>query len=175
VAFSVPEWFFVQELDQGGAQLAVVDEPYGVPQASVDDKGRLKLPVEFIAYLEAFGGKKLFITTLDKRQGRIYPMAVWQSNLNVLRNAPDKQMAARVQFDAKVNGDAVDIDDNGRVLLPAPMRKVLGMTGREQVWLDAFNGRVNLLTKPVYEELTRDTDAHRAGDLTALDTLENFR
>ena len=84
----------MQELDQGVAQLAVVEEPYGVPQASVDDKGRLKLPVEFIAYLEAFGGKKLFITTLDKRTGRIYPMSVWQSNLNVLRNAPEPSVSS---------------------------------------------------------------------------------
>jgi MraZ protein len=175
VAFSGRQWFFVQNLEQGGAQVAVVEEPQGVPQASVDDKGRLKLPVEFLAYLEAFGSKKLFITTLDKRQGRIYPMSVWQSNLNVLRNAPDKQMAGRTQFDAKVNGDAVEIDDNGRVLLPAATRKLLGISGKDSVWLDAFNGRVNVVTKKVFEERTRESDENRAADLAALDGLENFR
>lgn len=175
MVFFVPLWFFVQISDQGGAQAAVVEEPQGVPQASVDDKGRLKLPVEFAAYLEAFGGKKLFITTLDKRQGRIYPMSVWQSNLNVLRSAPDKQRAQRTQFDAKVNGDAVDIDDNGRVLLPASTRKLLGITGKDSVWLDAFNGRVNMVTKKVFEERMRESDENRAADLQALDELENFR
>jgi len=155
--------------------VAVVEEPQGVPQASVDDKGRLKLPVEFAQYLEAFGGKKLFITTLDKRQGRIYPMSVWQSNLNVLRASPDKQRAQRTQFEAKVNGDLVEIDEGNRVLLPAAMRKLLGITGKDHVWLDAFNGRVNLVTKQVYEERMRESDENRAADLAALDELENFR
>jgi MraZ protein len=165
----------VDDLVQNGAQVAVVEEPQGVPQASVDDKGRLKLPVDFIAYLEAFGSKKLFITTLDKRLGRIYPMSVWQSNLNVLRAAKDKQLAQRTQFEAKVNGDAVDIDDNGRVLLPAAMRKLLGITGKDQVWLDAFNGCVNVVTKAVYEERMRDTEEHRAADTVARDEMEGFR
>lgn len=160
---------------QGGAQAVAIEEPQGVPQASVDDKGRLKLPVEFAAYLEAFGGKKLFITTLDKRQGRIYPMSVWQSNLAVLRSSADKQRAQRTQFDAKVNGDAVEIDDNGRVLLPAATRKILGISGKDTVWLDAFNGRVNLVTKAVFDERMRESDENRAADLAALDELENFR
>jgi MraZ protein len=175
VAFPVTLCSFVDDFLQGGAQAAVVEEPQGVPQASVDDKGRLKLPVEFIAYLEAFGGKKLFITTLDKRLGRIYPMSVWQSNLNVLRGAKDKQLAQRKQFEAKVNGDAVEIDDNGRVLLPAATRKLLGITGKDQVWLDAFNGRVNLVTKTVYDERMRESDENRATDEVALDEMEGFR
>jgi bifunctional DNA-binding transcriptional regulator/antitoxin component of YhaV-PrlF toxin-antitoxin module len=74
-----------------------------------------------------------------------------------------------------VNGDAVDIDENGRVLLPAPMRKLLGITGKDQVWLDAFNGRVNLVTKKVFDERMRESDENRAADLAALDELADFR
>ncbi len=89
-------------------------------------------------------------------------MSVWQSNLNVLRTAKDKQLAQRKQFEAKVNGDAVEIDDNGRVLLPAATRKLLGITGKDQVWLDAFNGRVNLVTKTVYDERMRESDENQS-------------
>jgi bifunctional DNA-binding transcriptional regulator/antitoxin component of YhaV-PrlF toxin-antitoxin module len=102
-------------------------------------------------------------------------MSVWQSNLTVLRSASDKQMAQRTQFDAKVNGDAVEIDDNGRVLIPASTRKLLGINGKDQVWLDAFNGRVNMVTKRVFEERMRESDENRAADLAALDELANFR
>jgi DNA-binding transcriptional regulator/RsmH inhibitor MraZ len=166
----------VQNFDQGGAQVAVIEEPHGVAQASVDDKGRLKLPVEFIAYLEAFGGgKKLFITTLDGRLGRIYPMPIWQSNLNELRNAEDQEMALRIQFDAKLNGDAVEIDDNGRVLLPASFRKTLGIAGRESVSLEGFNCRVNLMTGQELEARKREMAAKKAGDLAALGTIKNFK
>jgi MraZ protein len=164
----------VQDLIENGGQAAEVEEPQGVPQASVDEKGRLKLPVEFAGYLKSFGGKRLFITTIDKRLGRIYPMSVWQGNLNLLRSAPDKQVAQRTAFNAKVHGDAVEIDDNDRVLLPVAMRKALGIAGKEAVWLDAFNGRVNLVTKQVYEDRMRESDANQAGDLAALDEW-NFR
>ncbi len=175
MAFYVPQWFFVQTSEQDGARAEVIEEPQGIPQASVDDKGRLKLPVEFAAYLEAHGGKKLFITSIDKREAQIYPMSVWQNNLNVLRTWTDKKRAQRIQFDAKLNGDAVEIDDNGRVLIPASTRKLLGMSGREPVWLNAFNGRVNLVTKKVLDERGRESDENRAGDLEALEELSDFR
>ena len=147
------------------------------PQAGVDDKGRLKF---------ARGVHRVPGSVLAGRSCSYQPRSIngWveytrcrcgKSNLNVLRSAKDKQLAQRKQFEAKVNGDAVEIDDNGRVLLPAATRKLLGITGKDQVWLDAFNGRVNLVTKNVYDERMRESDENRATDEAALDEMEGFR
>ena len=137
----------------------------------MDDKGRLKLPVDFIAYLASFGGKKLYITTTDKRIGRVYNESVWRQNVELLRNAPNRQAADRISFTAKANGDAVEIDDAGRALLPVELRKTLKISGKTQVWLDAFDGCVRVLTKEVYEERMRDGDANRAADHVYLDEI----
>jgi hypothetical protein len=59
--------------------------------------------------------------------------------------------------------------------LPAATRKLLGITGKDQVWLDAFNGRVNLVTKTVYDERMRESEENRATDAVALDEMEGFR
>jgi DNA-binding transcriptional regulator/RsmH inhibitor MraZ len=137
----------VQSGQDGEALVARIDEPQSVPEASIDDKGRLKVPVEFSKYLAAFGGKRLYITSLDKRLGRIYPEPVWQGNMEVLRTASNRQRAESIQFTAKAHGDWAEIDEAGRALLPANLRKALGISGKTQVWLDAFASSPNRFTR----------------------------
>ena len=43
-----------------------MEPPHSIAQARVDDKGRLKLPSEFLEYLKKQGVDKVFITTLDR-------------------------------------------------------------------------------------------------------------
>ncbi len=50
----------------------------------VDDKGRLKLPVGFQQYIAGLPEKKLFVTSLDRRIGQIYPIANWRENKKFL-------------------------------------------------------------------------------------------
>ena len=74
---------------------AIVPEPpHSIAQASVDDKGRLKLPAEFVTYLKAVDGVKVFITTLDFRQVRIYPLPVWKRNASLFDDAAENAGAA---------------------------------------------------------------------------------
>ncbi len=40
-----------------------MEPPHSIAQARVDDKGRLKLPSEFLEYLKKLGVDKVFITT----------------------------------------------------------------------------------------------------------------
>lgn len=149
-----------------------VEPPLGVVQASVDDKGRLKLPERFQAYLEACGVTRVFITTLDLRQARIYPMALWLANQNLLEAARENAAAAeRLAFLAKVHGGEASVDANGRLLLPGPLREVLDLGGRQPVWLDVHKGRVNLTTRKVYEERMAASKTHMAGDLAALEEM----
>ena len=150
----------------------MAEPPLGVVQASVDDKGRLKLPEKFQAYLEASGVKRLFITTMDLRQARIYPMELWLANQKIFQSARERSSEAeRLAFLAKVHGGEADVDANGRVLLPAPLREALELDSKQAVWLDVYKGRINLVTRKVFDERMAAAKTHMASDLAALEEL----
>lgn len=144
------------------------EPPHSIAQASVDDKGRLKLPAEFVAYLKAVDGLKVFITTVDFRQVRIYPLAVWKRNENLFDNASENAAAAeRVERIAKAFGGDAEIDGSGRVLLPASLRDAMGLE-KQAVMVDVHKGRLNVVTKKVHDELMQVYRASLAEDLAAM-------
>ncbi len=147
-----------------------VEAPLSIPQASVDDKGRLKLPTDLKAFLETFVSKRFFITTLDKRLGRIYPMELWKQNLSLMQAQKEKaKQAERMAFMAKVYGGEAAIDGSGRLLLPAKLREVLGLQEKQPVYLDVYKGRVTLVTQAVYDERMTASEANMESDLEALE------
>jgi MraZ protein len=128
------------------------EPPLGIFQARCDDKGRLKLPASFFEYLKALGVEKVFITTVDMKLARIYPKRVWESNQNLLENAgDDAEIAEDVAFIANLYGGDAEIDAQGRILVPTELRRALEIEA-QPVWLDYYNGRINVFGKKVYEE-----------------------
>ena len=154
---------------QNGMLLA--EPPHSIAQASVDEKGRLKLPAEFLEYLEAIKVTKVFITTLDQRQARIYPIEVWKVNEALFQGSGENAAAAeRLAFLAKVYGGDAEIDKSGRVLLPAKLREVLGLE-KQPVWLDVYHGRINVVSKKIYDERMQLAQANMSEDLKTLEKL----
>jgi len=151
--------------------LVTAEPPHSIVQASVDEKGRLKLPVEFLEYLEALNVTKVFITTFDLRLARIYPMRVWEVNKALLQNAGENAAAAeRLAFLAKAYGGDAEIDKSGRVLLPAKLREALNLE-KQPVWLDEFQGRINVVTRQVHDERMQLAKANMSEDLKTLEKL----
>ena len=147
------------------------EPPFGIRQASVDDKGRLKFPVEYLEYLAAQGIKKLFCTTLDLKLARIYPIEVWRRNEKIFREGGAHTKAAnRLAFMAEAHGDAADVDSAGRILLPAKLREVLALE-KQAVFLRIFKDRIDLMTKKAYEDLMTASTANAADDLETLEAL----
>jgi len=129
-----------------------VEPPHSIAQARVDDKGRLKLPAEFLEYLKKLSVDKVFITTVDRELARIYPISVWKANENLFANAGDlAELAEDVAYVAKVFGGDSEIDAQGRVLMPAALRRELALES-QTVYLDCYNGRINVAGKTVHEE-----------------------
>src|SRR6202050_4994259 len=148
--------------------LLIPEPPHSIAQASVDDKGRLKLPAEFVAYLKAVDGVKVFITTVDFRQVRIYPLPVWKRNENLFDNASENAAAAeRLERIAKAYGGDAEVDGSGRVLLPAPLREEMGLE-KQPVMVDVHKGRLNVVTKKVHDEMLQVSRANLAEDLAAM-------
>jgi MraZ protein len=139
------------EVGSGGG-ISVVEPPHSITQARVDDKGRLKLPAEFWEYLKQLGVEKVFITTVDLRLARIYSIPLWKSNENLFANAGElAELAEDVAYIAKYFGGDSEIDAQGRVLLPAALRKQLNLES-QPVWLDCYNGGINIASKAIHEE-----------------------
>ena len=149
--------------------MLLAEPPHSIAQASVDEKGRLKLPAEFLEYLEAIKVTKVFITTLDQRQARIYPIAVWKVNEALFENSADPA-AERLALLAKAFGGDAEIDKSGRVLLPAKLREVLGLE-KQPVWLDVYHGRINVVSKKIYDERMQLAQANMSEDLKTLEKL----
>ena len=166
-SLSGPKWAKVES----EANNAAVESPRGIYQARVDEKGRLKLPVDMQQLLNASGEQKVFITSLDEVTARIYPIAVWRKNEMILAEATeDPETAEDIAFLANDLGADSEVDGQGRVLLPTELRRLLHLEG-EQVWLECYQGGINIYNKDVYEARKARARENRAAKLSAFRKL----
>jgi DNA-binding transcriptional regulator/RsmH inhibitor MraZ len=133
-------------------QTTPVEPPRGFFAAHVDDKGRLKFPVELQQYFTAIGDEKFFVTSVDDRIARIYPISVWKGNEKVLDElaAEDPDAAEDLAFVSNDYGAEAKVDPQGRMTLPTDLRRALGLENQE-VRLDCTGGVVNVYPKTEYE------------------------
>src|SRR6266853_4359196 len=104
----------------------------------VDQKGRLKIPVNLITTVKGTG-TEFYVTSEDGNSARIYPMRVWdevQGQLErlCLHSTSTRKLLARVKY----FGRAVTMDKQGRVLIPIILRNCAQMKGAVDV-LDYVN------------------------------------
>jgi MraZ protein len=102
--------------------------------ASVDEKGRLKIPTGFKALLDEKYGQDFFVTSLDGQSVRIYPLPVWIKIEEKLAPLPSMNKAKK-QFLDRTNywGQMAHADAQGRVLIPSLLRESAGMHGEVAV------------------------------------------
>jgi MraZ protein len=101
--------------------------------ATVDEKGRVKVPADFLAELRRYG-KQFYVTSENGDYARIYPMKVWDEIEKKLAKLsshnPTKQ-----KFLARTNyfGQVVELDGQDRVLIPPVLRESAQMKGEVSV------------------------------------------
>jgi MraZ protein len=97
----------------------------GHAPATVDDKGRLKVPVDFRKLIEERYGRDCFITSQDGVKALVYPMPVWLEFVDRLARVPSTSQAKQKLLE-RVNyyGQASSMDPQGRLLVPAVLRDV---------------------------------------------------
>jgi len=145
------------------------EPPNGMYPARVDDKGRLKLPVGFQEYFAGLPEKKLFVTSLDRRIGQIYPIANWREAKKFLYGQTDNSKPARrIAFNAQDLGADSEMDNQGRVLLPPEMRRELGIEN-QSVRLFHYKGRIEILSETIYQERKREAAGSAEADLETLE------
>ncbi len=107
----------------------------GNAPARIDDKGRLKVPNAFRAFIEEEWGTDLFVTSITGESVRVYPMAVWTEIERKLAQIPSTH-PARVKFFDRVNyfGQQAELDKQGRVLIHPRLRESAEMNGEVDVF-----------------------------------------
>ena len=95
----------------------------GNHQAKVDEKGRLKIPAAFKSLLDAASVTQYFITSTNGKSAEIYPLPEWEKIEQKLTKVSSLDPAVE-QYLNVVNfyGHQVEIDSQGRVLLPQILR-----------------------------------------------------
>lgn len=134
--------------------------PFNITSAKVDDKGRLKLPSDSLDWCRKSNILKVFVTTIDMETFQIYSIPGWMSTLKVLEGPGDNAEAfADLAMIAKTYGDTAEIDAQGRMLLPAALRKLLSLES-QPVWLTHVSGRIEGATNSVHETRMRNAAAN---------------
>lgn len=102
--------------------------------ATIDDKGRLKIPTAFRNYIQKEFGSHVYVTSVRGESACIYPLPVWQEIEQKLARAPSSN-PARQRFAQRVMyyGSLAELDAQGRVLIQPRLREAAGMTGEVDV------------------------------------------
>ena len=102
--------------------------------AKVDEKGRLKIPSLFLEGLKEYGNQ-FYITSATGESARIYPMKVWMGIEDKLAGVSSQNRAKR-KFLMRTSyyGQTVELDAQGRVLLPAVLRESAQTKGEVDVF-----------------------------------------
>jgi len=100
----------------------------------VDEKGRLKVPAEFKRLIDEKYGAQFYITSLDGKVAQVYPFEEWQRIEEKLArlsnfNPTKKKFLNRTNY----YGQLVEIDGQGRLLIPALLRDSAKVQGEVAV------------------------------------------
>jgi MraZ protein len=91
--------------------------------AKIDEKGRLKLPSAFKALMDAANVTQFFVTSTNGKFAEVWPLPEWEKIEAKLARASTMDDDADA-FRDLVNyyGQQVEMDNQGRVLLPQILR-----------------------------------------------------
>ena len=100
----------------------------------VDEKGRLKVPAEFKRVIDEKYGTQFYITSVDGRSAQIYPFEEWERIEQKLAglstyNPTKKKFLTRTNY----WGQAAEMDNQGRLLLPQLLRDSAQLKGEVAV------------------------------------------
>jgi DNA-binding transcriptional regulator/RsmH inhibitor MraZ len=141
----------------------------------VDEKYRLKFPAFVQKKLsETYGSGDVFITSLDGKEIKVYPISEWERVERNLAeksgdgNSADGKMKNKFSFLANHFGAEQSLDNQGRILIPVPLREGSGV-GCEIKMVWQSNHLLALNEENYAEKMTRnalsDDEASYAANL----------
>ena len=116
--------------------------------ATLDSKGRIKVPNQFRKFIEEKFGRDCFVTSLTGECVRVYPLPVWEERERAVaaESLPEEQeqVIARTLNLINYYGQVTSIDQQGRLLIHPLVRQKTGLVGTiavlgKQTHLDIWN------------------------------------
>jgi MraZ protein len=136
----------------------------------VDEKGRLKLPAEFKRRVDELYGPQFFITSKDGRRAEIWPLKEWEKiEAQLARLSPMDPVRKKFLDVTNYYGQMVEMDAQGRLLLPQLLRETAKATGEVNVLgVQTMLEVVNAESFKAEMKGERDAVELTTSDLTAL-------
>lgn len=102
--------------------------------AKVDEKGRLKLPSAFKQLVDAASVTQFYVTSTDGKSAEVWPLPEWEKREEQLADSSEMDESVRKYLSVtSYYGQQVEIDSQGRVLLPQILRTSAGLDDRDAV------------------------------------------
>jgi MraZ protein len=98
-----------------------------------DEKGRLKVPADFKREIEErYGSARFYITSRNGQTAEIHPMEEWEKLEQKLAALPTSNPSRKKFLDiTNYYGQVVEMDGQGRLLLPAELRAKANVNNSE--------------------------------------------
>ena len=106
----------------------------GNAPATVDERGRLKVPSLFRTDVEDTWGSDFYVTSISGESVRMYPLPIWQDIEEHLAKSTSINPTKR-RFLNRTNyyGQLASMDKQGRILIPPMLRESARMVGEVAV------------------------------------------
>jgi MraZ protein len=108
--------------------------------ATIDAKGRVKLPARLREQLEESFGREVYVCSFFPHELRVYPLEVWELVEERLLSKPAMKPAVLKLIERVNYGQLLELDDHGRLMIPALLREMVEVQGEVVV-----SGRINHL------------------------------
>lgn len=131
--------------------------PLGAPTVSIDDKWRIRMPLEFKRYLERLSGLEvnLWITSLDNKSVQLFLVPQWYQKVGEIEASSLEPTHKRAILEtANRNGARGKLDAADRITLHQELRQRLGLEskGTQEMRIQYTKGYLELVPVDVYEE-----------------------
>ena len=144
----------------------------GVNNVTVDMKGRVGIPSKYRRDLQELCDSSLIITAnIGNRSILIYPKIYWLPVEKQLQELSSTEIKGYMQRMMLSHATECEPDNNGRILLPPPLRK--DMRIQQQCVLLALGNRFELWDQKVWDEY-REQKMQEIEEQGADTVLENF-
>jgi DNA-binding transcriptional regulator/RsmH inhibitor MraZ len=131
--------------------------PRGRTTSKLDEKNRLKFPVEFTEYFRSIGAIRFFVTGFGDPVARVYPEAVWDKVEAALSEpGPNAPLLRKRLFKAHDLGGNAELDSQGRITFPQQLREELKLNGTvlHYMWM---KDHVQVYTHAEYQAKKEET------------------
>ena len=96
----------------------------------MDEKFRLKLPAEFKRRVDEIYGPLFYITSVDGKRAQLYPMKEWEAiEAKIVQLEPTDPEREDFLNVTSYYGQTVEMDSQGRLLLPQVIRQSASLAG----------------------------------------------